>query len=115
MIDVVKLKRQVDLEDFAQQKYKLVFDSRGRGRCYFTGKHKNGDADPSLHLDRQKGRIRCHSQGCFGDKGADVIDLVQKIEGIGFGEAAEQIASWAGVHQMVRVELSSQTQWSSTQ
>ncbi len=96
MIDVVKLKRQVDLEDFAQQKYKLVFASRGRGRCYFTGKHKNGDADPSLHLDRQKGRIRCHSQGCFG-------------------EAAEQIASWAGVHQMVRVELSSQTQWSSTQ
>lgn len=93
--EVSRIKNDVSLEEVAKA-YQVVFDKRNRGKCPFPTNHVNGDADPSLFLDRELGRIYCNSSRCFdqGDiKGADVISFVQKMENCGFGKAVEIVTS----------------------
>ncbi|MDA0710555.1 MAG: hypothetical protein O3B73_10155, partial [bacterium] len=63
-------------------------------------RHKNGDANPSLRIDRERQRIRCFSQGCFdrnGKQGADVYGLVMVMERVNFKTALRKLEERAGV------------------
>lgn len=84
---VAALKGRFDIADFAKSRYRLETDERGWGHCPFPENHNNGDKNPSLQIDEEHQRVRCWSQGCFGEKGADIIDLVRKMETVSFQEA----------------------------
>jgi hypothetical protein len=47
--------------------------------CLFPENHNNQDATPSMDL--YEDRVFCRSQGCFGDKGADIFEVVGLMEG----------------------------------
>ncbi len=49
-------------------------DAKGVFRCLFPEKHRNEDAHPSGQIHR--GRAYCYSQQCFGERGADVYEVV---------------------------------------
>ena len=78
--------------------YGISFNRSGQGRCPFSERHHNGDANPSLRLDQKKGRIRCFSQGCFGEGGVDHFGLVMQMENVDFRTALYKLASQAGIH-----------------
>ena len=92
-----KMKSTINLEDLARERYGLDFDQQGRTNCPFDGKHNNGDADPSLHLDRERGLIRCFSQGCFGEKGVDIFGLVQTMDQVNFLTALHTLSEYSGI------------------
>ena len=95
--EIIRQKSEIEL--VAREWYDIQFDERGRGRCPFPDNHTHGDANPSLRLDRNKGRIRCFSQGCFNEKGVDVFGLVMKMDGVDFPSALGKLAEKAGVPQ----------------
>ena len=92
-------RERLDIEDVARD-YGINFDERGQARCPFPERHNNGDANPSLNLDRERQRIRCFSQGCFdrhGHKGVDVFGFIQVMSKCDFSEALSKAARWAGL------------------
>ena len=92
-----RVKAAVDIESLARERYGIVFNGSCRARCPFPENHRNGDADPSLGLDRRRQTIRCWSQRCYGDKGADVIDLVRIMDGVDFEKALTEVEGFAGL------------------
>ncbi len=99
MIDIKELKLRLNIEDVARD-YGLTFDPKGWTRCHFSERHAHGDSNPSLHLDRERQRITCHSQKCFGEDGADVVDLVKILDKINTGAAVRKLAEKAGMGEM---------------
>ncbi len=93
---VAALKGRFDIADFAKSQYRLETDERGWGHCPFPENHNNGDKNPSLQIDEEHQRVRCWSQGCFGEKGADIIDLVRKMEAVSFQEAVNILKRESG-------------------
>jgi hypothetical protein len=91
--ELADLKARVDAAAFARDRYKIVLDDSGRGRCPCPGNHNNGDSDPSLRLD--KDRFTCWSQRCL--ERDDVFGLVMKLEGVDFSAAKQVVAEYAGV------------------
>lgn len=73
----------------ARQFYGIEF-RRGVAQCPFKQNHNHGDHDPSLRWDRRKGRVFCASQQCFGEQGADTIELVRVMEHMDSPSAALQ-------------------------
>ncbi|SFA80668.1 DNA primase [Cellulomonas marina] len=59
-----------------------------KGLCPF-----HDERTPSFHVRPQVGRYHCFGCG----EGGDVIDFVQKVDGLGFTEAVEHLAGRAGV------------------
>ena len=96
MTDIKELKARLNIEDVAKD-YGLTFDAKGWTRCHFSERHAHGDETPSLHLDRRRQRITCMSQRCFGEEGADLIDLVKILDGINTGAAVRKLAEKAGM------------------
>ncbi len=76
-MDTTEIKRRVPIES-AITHYGGSLNVRGEGRCLFPHKHKNGDVHPSMTV--RDGRVKCWSQNCFGEKGADVFELVGLME-----------------------------------
>jgi hypothetical protein len=71
-------------------------DAQGRWRCLCANRHHNGDADHSCTI--QEGWVRCWSQGCFGDKGADIFAVVGVIEHLpDFKDQKRRVMELAGV------------------
>ncbi len=103
MIDKQEVKARLDIEDVARE-YGITFDEKGWGSCCFPEKHNNGDANPSLQINRAKQRITCWSQGCFGETGVDVIGLVQKVEKIDFTTGLKKLADRAGLNSRSKVD-----------
>ena len=92
---VYQIKREIRLLDLLQE-YGIDLDSRGKGRCPFFGRHKNGDIHPSLYLDSRTGRLYCNSVRCFdlsGRRGVDVIGFVMAMEGCDFKTAIRRLQS----------------------
>jgi putative DNA primase/helicase len=85
-----------DVEVVAGDLYGIHFKN-GVAHCPFGENHTNGDRDPSLRYDREKNRLFCASQHCFGEKGADVFGLVQRIDQCSFGEAVHKLNDQYGV------------------
>ena len=94
-MDAKLLKSQIDPEAFVRDRYNLAFDEKGWSRCPSAERHNNGDANPSFRLDRTSGYFRCWSQGCYGDRGVDLIGFVMKMEGVDFRTATQIVKDWA--------------------
>lgn len=90
-----QIKATNPIEDVARS-YGITFNERGQARCPFTERHNNGDATPSLHLDRKHQRVRCYSQDCFSGA-VDVIGMVMKMDGIGFKAARQKLTQRFGL------------------
>jgi hypothetical protein len=77
--------------------YGAQLNSAGLGRCLFPERHVHGDVHPSMSI--QDGRVRCWSQGCFGDKGADIFQLVGVKEGLShFPDQKRRVMEIAGLN-----------------
>ncbi|WP_426592473.1 DNA primase [Cellulomonas sp. McL0617] len=59
-----------------------------KGLCPF-----HDERSPSFHVRPQVGRYHCFGCG----EGGDVIDFVQKVDGLGFSEAVEYLAGKVGI------------------
>jgi P4 family phage/plasmid primase-like protien len=68
-----EIKRRVSIDSILRY-YGSVQDSKGHWRCLFPERHRNGDANHSVTA--KDGRALCWSQQCFGEKGADVFEVV---------------------------------------
>jgi len=62
-----------------------MLDSKGRGPCLFPQNHQTGDSHPSVAVKNE--RAKCWAQGCLGENGADIFDLVKLSKGYSFPEA----------------------------
>lgn len=74
-----EVKTRVPIEEILRF-YGANLNGTGLGQCLFPERHHHGDAHPSMSV--QEGRVRCWAQGCFGDKGADIFELVGIKEGL---------------------------------
>jgi RecA-family ATPase/5S rRNA maturation endonuclease (ribonuclease M5) len=78
-MDKNEIKRRVSIEQVLDY-YGRQPDAKGKFQCLFPMRHNNGDVH---HSGRKKdGRVYCDSQTCFGEKGADIFEVVGLMEGI---------------------------------
>jgi KaiC/GvpD/RAD55 family RecA-like ATPase/5S rRNA maturation endonuclease (ribonuclease M5) len=78
-MDATEIKRRVPIDTILRH-YGSVQDREGRWRCLFPERHHNGDAHHSVTT--KDDRASCWSQQCFGEKGADVFELVGLMDGL---------------------------------
>jgi putative DNA primase/helicase len=95
-MDNKELKSRFDIADYAENHYGIVWNDKGLACCPFPEKHMNGDRDPSCQVSRDFQTVKCWSQGCFGEKGVDIIGLVQKMEKMSFREAKQKLEQEVG-------------------
>lgn len=74
-----EIKRRVSIEQVLTH-YGSPPNAKGIFHCPFPENHHNGDNNPSGSIFDD--RAKCHSQGCLGEKGSDIFDLVGKKESI---------------------------------
>ena len=72
-MDKDEIKRQVNMERLLGH-YGRIPVAGKKMQCLSPENHNNNDANPSM--DVYKDRVFCRSQGCFGDKGADIFEVV---------------------------------------
>ena len=90
-----EIKQRITIENMVAH-YGGSLNARGKGQCLFSENHTHGDRNPSMNC--ANGRVRCWSQGCFGDHGADVFELVGIIENIeDFSDQKRRVLEIAGV------------------
>ncbi len=78
------------------ENYGGSLNARGKGGCLFPEKHTHGDRDPSMTC--ANGRVRCWSQGCFGEHGVDIFELVGIMENIeGFSDQKRRVLEIGGL------------------
>jgi hypothetical protein len=95
MLNVPDIKRQVPVEVILQH-YGSHGNAHARWRCLFAERHHHGDAEPSVTV--KDGRAFCWSQGCFGEKGADVFELVRLREGLAtFADQKRRVCEIGGI------------------
>ena len=68
-----EIKRRVSVEQALAHYGRTPVDGK-KMQCLFPEKHNHQDANPSM--DRLEDRVFCHSQNCFGKKGADIFGVV---------------------------------------
>ena len=78
-MDKGQIKRQASIERVLAH-YGCTPDEKDVFRCPFPENHNNGDAKPSGKIS--KGRAFCNSQTCFGEKGADIFEVVGLMESL---------------------------------
>ncbi len=74
-----EIKTKVSIEHLIQH-YGGSLNGKHVGRCLFPDRHQHGDAHPSMSV--RDGRVYCWAQQCFGEKGADIFELVGRMEGL---------------------------------
>jgi len=84
-----ELKRRVDIVALFAS---FGVDLTRKGKSYVGRCPWHEDRTPSLSVDREKGLYHCF--GC-GESG-DVVELVEKMKGVGFREALEYLGKEAG-------------------
>ena len=95
MRDAVEIKRRVPIETVVAH-YGGSVNNKGEGRCLLPQNHANGDANPSMTV--RDGRVVCWSQQCFGEKGADVFELVGRMEGLAaFTDQKRRVCEIGGI------------------
>lgn len=95
MLTEAEIKRHVPIEAVVAH-YGGNLDAKGKGRCLLPHHHTHGDADPSMTV--KDGRVRCWSQACFGENGADVFGLVGVMESLsGFGDQRRRVCEIGGL------------------
>ncbi|KQR16507.1 DNA primase [Cellulomonas sp. Leaf334] len=88
--DVEAVRERAHIEDIVGQHVTLRSAGVGsmKGLCPF-----HDERSPSFHVRPQVGRYHCFGCG----EGGDVIDFVQKVDGLGFSEAVEYLAGRVGL------------------
>ena len=69
-----KLKARISIEDVLKYYGSQPDAQAKKWPCLFPERHKHGDAHHSVTI--RNGKARCWSQGCFGEKGADIFEIV---------------------------------------
>lgn len=84
------VRERAHIEDIVGQHVTLRSAGVGsmKGLCPF-----HDERSPSFHVRPQVGRYHCFGCG----EGGDVIDFVQKVDGLGFSEAVEYLAGRVGL------------------
>lgn len=77
--EIQAIKAQVSIEKGAEY-YGARIDARGAFSCLLPQNHTHGDQHPSARV--HDGRVFCYSQGCFGEHGADIFELVGIMENL---------------------------------
>ena len=91
-----EIKKEVSIEQVVAH-YGGPVNGNGIGRCLMYVRHHHGDADPSMST--KDGRVRCWSQGCFGEHGADVFELIGIMENLlTFAEQRERLCEIFGLN-----------------
>jgi hypothetical protein len=94
-MDAADIKRRVPIDTILRH-YGSVQDREGRWRCLFPEQHRNGDAHHSVTA--KDGRASCWSQGCLGEKGADVFELIGTMEGVSnFSDQKRRVCEIGGI------------------
>lgn len=94
-LDAAELKTLVTVESYFLT-HGSSQDVGGRWRCLRSASHTNGDAHPSVTIS--KGRAKCWSQDCFGDKGPDIFAVVGVVEHLSdFKSQRRRVQELAGV------------------
>ncbi|MEZ0449387.1 DNA primase [Cellulomonas sp. ICMP 17802] len=88
--DVEAVRERAHIEEIVGQHVTLRSAGVGsmKGLCPF-----HDERSPSFHVRPQVGRYHCFGCG----EGGDVIDFVQKVDGLGFSEAVEYLAGKVGL------------------
>jgi hypothetical protein len=91
---LAEVKELVDIAQFIVDEYGVALVPQANGwyntNCLMPN-HR--DSRPSFGVNPDLGKYRCLSCNAHGD----VIDLVQKVEGLNFVEALSRLANYAGV------------------
>lgn len=94
-MDALEIKRQVPIDSILRH-YGSIQDREGRWRCIFPERHHNGDAHHSVTA--KDDRASCWSQHCFGEKGADVFELVGLMEDLtAFTDQKRRVCEIGGI------------------
>jgi len=95
MMRAADIKARFSITD-ALRHYGSELDTQHRWRCILPENHTNGDRHHSVTIKHD--RAFCHSQNCFGEKGADIFELVGLTEGLRtFGEQRRRVLDLAGL------------------
>jgi 5S rRNA maturation endonuclease (ribonuclease M5) len=95
MLDAAEIKRRVPIDAILRH-YGSFQDREGRWRCPFPSRHRNGDAHHSVTV--KDGRVFCWSQDCFGEHGADVFELVGRMEALSnFPDQKRRVCEIGGI------------------
>jgi len=78
-METTEIKRRISIETVVTY-YGGILNAKGQGQCLFPQNHNNGDVHPSMAV--HDGHVKCWSQGCFGETGVDVFELVGIKEGL---------------------------------
>jgi hypothetical protein len=93
---VEEIKAHVSIESILTH-YGAHLNGKGQGSCLFPTQHNHGDAHPSMSV--RDGRAYCWAQGCFGDKGADIFEVVGLKEGLThFPDQRRRVIEIAGLN-----------------
>lgn len=94
-MDAAEVKQRVPIENVVAH-YGGILNAKGECQCLLPHNHNNGDSNPSMTV--RNGRVRCWSQQCFGEKGADQFELVGVMEGLSnFSEQRRRVCEIGGV------------------
>lgn len=92
---LAEVKELVDIAQFITDEYGVVLTPQSSGwyntNCLMPD-HR--DSDPSFGVHPGLGKYKCFSCGAHGD----VLDLVQRVEGLNFVESIERLALYAGIN-----------------
>jgi len=87
-MEIQEIKARLSIESVLKR-YGHKPEKSGRMQCPF-----HEDRKPSFQIWEESGRWKCFATGCEADHG-DVIDLIERLEGISTGEAIHQAKAWA--------------------
>ena len=88
-----EIKKRISIEEMIAH-YGASVNANGVGRCLFPERHHRGDRHPSMHVKHD--RLKCWSQGCFGEKGADIFGLVAVMQNLpGFAQQRDRVLAIA--------------------
>ena len=79
MPTIETIKSQISMEQVLSR-YGRSPGSGKKMQCLFPENHNNHDANPSM--DIYEDRVFCRSQKCFDENGADIFEVVGRMEGI---------------------------------
>jgi len=87
-MEIQEIKARLTIESVLRR-YGHKPEKSGRMRCPF-----HEDRNPSFQVWEESGRWKCFATGCEAE-GGDVIDLIERLEGISTGAAIQQAKAWA--------------------
>ncbi len=95
------LKSQYYLEQTFFYARGLGIDFKKSGNFYVASCPFHSDTKPSFYLHTARDRVRftCFSKNC--ERGWDIFDLIQEIEGCDFITAVKKFSQYLGINEVI--------------